>query len=193
VNAHSDWYNDIVKKIDELKNTLSKREYRRFRLDLLSCVADRVDQFSSECTQCMSFRQDVPTLVADAGNLAQTGDRQGRKSYHRDMNRIIGHLQRQHKLVNEGYYVGLWMAIGTAIGVAIGAGFEEVGSGIPIGVGIGVAIGIALDAKAKKEGRILCPRETTRRFSKTALALLIVVGLLFVAGILAFILFERMA
>lgn len=192
MNTRSDWYNDTVKKIDELKNTLSQKEYRRFRLDLLSCVADRVDQFSSECTQCMSFRQDVTRLVADAGNLAQTGDREGRKSYYRDMNRIIGHLQRQHKLVTEGYYVGLWMAIGTAIGVAMGAGMDNVGSGIPIGVGIGVAIGIALDAKAKKEGRILCLRKTTR-FSKTALALLIVAGLLLSAGILAFILFNRMA
>ena len=89
------------------------------------------------------------------GNLIQLPDKQRRKNYHKKINQIIKHLQSEHKLITQGQNVGLWISIGTAIGVAIGAGIDSIGGGIPIGIGIGTAIGIALDAKAKKEGRVI--------------------------------------
>ena len=57
--------------------------------------------------------------------------------------------------------MGIGMVFGSGIGVALGAVLEQFGGGIPIGVGIGLAIGAALDAKARKEGRIICPKETS--------------------------------
>jgi len=190
VRSHSDWYDGIAKKVGELSNTLSGKDYRKYKLDLLLCIAQRVDGFFSECPQCQAFRQDITTLTQDAGNVVQIADRESRKAYFKAINSIIGHLQRQHKLVTEGYYMGICMALGAGLGVALGTAMDYIGSGIPIGVGVGVVIGVALDTKAKKEGRILCPRETTR-FSKTALVLLVVLGLLALGGIIAFILFRR--
>jgi hypothetical protein len=37
------------------------------------------------------------------------------------MDRIIGYLQKEHKLVKEGYYIGSMTAIGSGPGVALGA------------------------------------------------------------------------
>ena len=190
VKGHSDWYDGIAKQISELRNTLSEKEYKKFKLNILLSVAQRVDQFSPECTQCQTFQQDVNTITRDAGNLVQIADKEGRKAYFKAMNKIIGHLQRQHKLVTEGYYMGIGMALGSALGVALGAALDNIGPGIPIGVGLGMVIGAALDAKAKKEGRILYPRETTGS-SKTALVLAVILGVLLLAGIIAFILFRR--
>jgi len=190
VKGQSDWYDDIAKRIGEISNTLSQKDYRKYKLDLFLCVAQRVAEFSPVCTECHTFQQDITSLTRDMSNLVQIGDKEGRKAYFKSLNKVIGHLQRQHKLVNEGYYMGLCMALGSGLGVAIGAATDNIGAGLPIGVGCGIAIGVALDAKAKKEGRILCPRETTRS-PKTALVLLVIVGLLALAAILGFVLFSR--
>jgi hypothetical protein len=192
VKGQSDWYDDIAKRIGEIKSTLNEKDYKKYKLDLFLCVAQRVAEFSTVCTECHTFQQDITSLNRDMSNLVQIGDKEGRKAYFKSLNKVIGHLQRQHKLVTEGYYMGLGMALGSGLGVAIGAAMDNVGTGIPIGVGCGIAIGAFLDAKAKKEGRILCPRESVR-FSKAALVLLVVVGLLALGGILAFVLFNRSA
>jgi hypothetical protein len=194
MNTGSDWYNGIVQKIAGLKNTLDQKDYKRFRLDSLSSVAQRVDQFSSECTECMSFREDIDRLIKNAGDLAQGGDRELRKAHLSDlnktMNKMVFHLRRQHRLVTEGYYMALGTALGMAVGLAIGiAAFDNQSLGMAIGIGGGVAIGAALDTKAKKEDRVLYTRATTR-FSRLAWALLIA-GLLVMLIILAFIFFMR--
>ena len=214
VKGQSDWCDDIAKRISEINNTLSQKDFKKYKLDLLSCVTQRVAEFSPMCTECHMFQQDIMSLTKDMSNLVQTADKERRKAYFKALNKVTGHLQKQHKLVTEGYYAALCMALGSGLGVAIGAAMDNIGTGMAIGVGVGIAIGVALDAKAKKEGRILCPRETTRspktaldakakkeggilyprettRFSKTTLALLVIVGLLALAAILAFVLFSR--
>jgi hypothetical protein len=138
------------------------------------------------------FQQDISTLVKEIGNMSQMTDKERSKSYFKSINRIVGHLQKQHKLVNEGQYLGMWMGIGTAIGVAIGAAIGIVGAGIPIGVGLGVAMGAALDAKAKKEGRIICPKENASSPQKSK-ALIIGLGVLVLGGLVAFLLVSRSA
>jgi len=159
MNSKSDWLNSIKKQIDLLKGTSSEKDYKKYKLRLLLCIAERVARFYPECGQCQIFQQDISTLVQDIGNLTQLPDKDRKKSYFKTIDNITKHLQKQHKLVNEGYYIGIGMAIGSGIGVALGAALEKVGGGIPIGVGTGLAIGTALDAKAKKDDRILCLRQ----------------------------------
>ncbi len=194
MNTGSDWYNEIDKKINGLKNTLDQKDYKRFRLDSLLAVAWRVDQFSSECTECLSFREGVERLIKNAGDVAHGGDRELRKAHINDlsktMNKMVFHLRRQHKLVTEGYYMSICTALGMVLGLIIsGVVFDDQSIGIAIGVGGGVAIGAALDAKAKKEDRILYTRATTRS-SRIAWAL-IIAGLLVMLVVLAFIFFSR--
>ena len=192
IETHSNWHDGVTKQIDLFKETLDKRNYRKYKIDMLQCLANRIEQFSSECGQCQMFKQDISTLVQDVSNLSQMPNKESRKHYFKSMNGVIGHLQRQHKLVAEGYYIGIGMAIGTGLGVAIGTATDNVGSGIPIGVACGMAIGAALDVKAKKEDRILCPRQA--RETTTSKRSLVIVGILvalLAAGILAFILFNR--
>jgi len=188
----NDWYDGIAEQINELKNTLIEKDYKKSKLNLLLCMAQRVAEFSSECGQCMLFRQDVTTLTRDVSNVVQIADKEGRKAYFKSINRIIGHLRRHHKLVTEGYYIGIFMALGSGIGIALGAAMDNVGSGIAIGVGMGLAIGAALDAKAKKEGRILCPRETSGP-SKAVLVVLVGLALLALVGLVVSMLLRRNA
>ena len=71
VESHGDWYDGITKQIDLLKETFSPQDYRRYKIDMLRCLAERIDQFSPECGQCQMFQQDMATLVQDVDNITQ--------------------------------------------------------------------------------------------------------------------------
>ena len=155
MEVHNRWYEDTAGVIKSYQDTLPKKEQKKYKLDLLLRVARRVADFSDECGQCQLFQPDITTLAQDLGNLVRMPDKARRKHHLKAINKIVKHLQSQHKLITQGHHVGLWIAIGSGIGVALGAGMDNVGGGIPIGVAIGVAIGLALDAKAKKEDRVI--------------------------------------
>ena len=156
MEAHSNWYNRIVKEINLRQDTLSKKDSKKYKLDLLLRVAKRVDEFSSYCGECQVFQGEITGLVGELGNLVQLPDnKEGRKSYNRTINTMVKHLQKTHKLVSKGQNMGIWMAIGVGIGTAIGAALDNPGIGTPIGIGIGLAIGSYLDKKAEKEGRVI--------------------------------------
>jgi len=191
MNNKSDWLEGTKRQVDLLRGTLSERDYKKFKLRSLICFAERVTEFYVECGQCQIFQKDISALIQDVGNLVQLADKERQKSYFKSMDKISNHLQKQHKLVNEGYYMSIGIAIGSGIGVALGAAMDNIGSGIPIGVGIGLAIGAALDAKAKKEGRILCPKEVKATTSGKFKIIAIILALLVLAGLAAFLFFHQ--
>jgi hypothetical protein len=149
------WHRETTEKISSYQSSLSKKEQKKYQLDLLQRVTRRVAGFYDECGECQLFQQEITAYVNELGNMVQLSDNISRKRYAKRLKQTVRHLQSQHKLVPKGYYVGIWTSIGTGIGVAIGAGMGTVGAGIPIGIGIGVAIGMMLDAKAKREDRVI--------------------------------------
>ncbi len=155
MEAHSDWYNRIVKQINLHKDTLSKKDSKKYKLDLLLRITKRVDDFFSYCGECQLFQQDITKLIEDLGYLVQMPSKKTSKSYSKTINNIIKHLQKQHKLVREGQYMGIGLAIGIGIGTALGAALDNTGVGVAIGTGVGIAIGSYLDKKAKKEGKVI--------------------------------------
>ena len=154
METRSEWYNHIAEGINYHKDTLDKKDYKKYKLDLLLRLAKRVDSFSSLCGECQPFQQEITRLIEDLRNLYLMS-KENRKSYFKTISQITKHLQKGHKLVTEGYYLGIGMAIGAGIGVAIGAALGNPGIGPAIGVALGIAIGSYLDRKAKKEGRII--------------------------------------
>ena len=154
MEVHSKWYDGIAKEINLHKDILSQKDQKKYKLDLLLRVAKKVDSFSSSCGQCQVFQPDITQLTQDLGYLAQW-PKEKRKSYFKTISNIVKHLQKQHKLVTEGHYIGIGMAIGVGIGTAIGAVLDNPGAGTGIGTAIGLAIGAYLDKKAKKEGRVI--------------------------------------
>ena len=154
MEAHSRWYDDIVKEITLHKDILGKKDSKKYKLDLLLRVARRVDSFSSSCGECQMLQPDITQLTHDLGYIVQTS-KEKRKSYFKTINNIIKHLQKHHKLVTEGHYLGIGIAIGVGIGTAIGAVLDNPGAGTGIGTAIGLAIGAYLDKKAKKEDRVI--------------------------------------
>jgi hypothetical protein len=127
MNTKSDWLNNMQKQIDLLRNTLSEKDYKKYKLRLLLCIAERLYQFYSTCGQCHIFRQDISALVQDIGNPTHMPERDRQKSYFKSIDNITNYLQKQHKLVIIGYYIDIAIVIGSGIGVALGAALEKVG------------------------------------------------------------------
>ncbi|MFC2044834.1 hypothetical protein ACFLT8_06575 [Chloroflexota bacterium] len=191
MNSQNNWYDSIAKQLNQLKVTLSEKDYKKYKLNLLLCVAEKVAELSPECGQCRIFQQDITTLGRAVTNLVQVVDKDGRKAHLKTINRIIGHLQKQHKIVTKGYYMGIGLLFGSAIGVALGGVMDSV-PGMPIGVGVGIAVGAWLDAKARKGGRVICPSEkTTISTEKTRAMIMIGLAILVLGGLVAFMLLRR--
>ncbi|MFC1982814.1 hypothetical protein ACFLV5_03415 [Chloroflexota bacterium] len=156
METQNEWYNRTAKAIDFQKDALSKRAYKKYKLDLLLRIAGRVDDFSSYCGECQAFKGEITGLIEELGNLVQLSDtKERRRSYNKTISGMVKHLQKTHKLVSAGQNVGIWMAIGTGIGVAIGTALDNSGVGPALGIGIGLAIGSYLDKKAKEEGKVI--------------------------------------
>jgi hypothetical protein len=184
----SKWYYDIAKQVDQLKNALSEKDYRKYRLNLLNGLAQRVDELSPACKHCYFFKQAISTLAQNASNLIPLADKDGMKAHLLTITIIINHLKKQHKLVEESHFTNLLYPLGAAMGAVLGIFMPHIVIGILAGAVIGIVVGVVLDNKAKKENRIICPGEKIPvSFTKTRV--LIIIGLvLIVVGGLAFLL-----
>jgi len=148
METYDSWLNNTLESFAAYKQTFNKKNLKKYKLDFLTGVAKRTAELSSECGECQKFQGDISKLAQDLGGLVQSS-KEEKKNYDKKIKEITSHLQKKHKLVAEGTYVGFGIALGPAIGVALGSGMGNVGAGIAIGVGIGVAIGSALEAKRK--------------------------------------------
>ncbi|MFC1990246.1 hypothetical protein ACFLVW_06830 [Chloroflexota bacterium] len=119
--AQSGRYKKIAREINPYRDTLSKRDYKKYKLYLLLRIAKRVDSFNSLCGECQTFQPEITTFAQDVGNLIQMPDKEKRRRYLKAISNMSKHLQKQHKLVNEGQYMGIGTAFGAGFGTALGA------------------------------------------------------------------------
>ncbi len=160
MEVHNDWYRGIVKEVTLYKDRLSKRDYKKYKLDLLLRIAKRVAGYSPDCGECQNFRGEITKLTEDLDDLHSSKEK--RKGYFKVIEIFTKHLQKSHKLITEGKNIKTWMIIGLLIGgFVLGTIFRAAGmsmgfsNGLLIGLIFGGAIGIVLDAMAKKRGKVI--------------------------------------
>jgi hypothetical protein len=149
-----DWLEETSKKIAAYKKTFPKAEARKYKLDYLDRIAKRVNELSSMCGECYQSKGEITTLLNNLEGLIQLSP-MATKEYRKKMNKIVSHLRKKHKLIPAGTYTAIGNGLGVSLGVSLGAVMGNIGVGIGIGAGIGVAIGVAMEAKAKKDGKII--------------------------------------
>lgn len=152
--ATKSWIEDTKSKIEKHKKSLSRTEIRKYKLEFIGRVAKKVDQFSSTCGVCFQSQGEITALV-DFLDVQFQLPAIATKEYHRKINRIVHHLRKEHKLIPAGTYTAIGNIAGVAVGVAVGFATGNIGAGIGIGAGLGVGLGSALEAKAKKDGKII--------------------------------------
>jgi hypothetical protein len=96
----------------------------------------------------------------------------------------------KEKKYPKGYWMSIGISIGIAIGVAMGPIYDNFGVGIGIGVAIGSGIGASLEQKNKGNIRPLTEQEQKRQKLGVVIGL-VLVGLLFLALVIAYFLVGR--
>ncbi|WP_246879967.1 hypothetical protein [Bacillus suaedae] len=149
-NQRIDRLNNII---EELQITVDKKTARKLELDKCKSLIQRLNSFSAGCEECDNYLIDFEKWMIELSEKENLLDGEAFKHHKQIVSESSSHLQKNHKLVPEGYYLSIYMSIGTSIGLVLGLLiFNNIGLGLPIGIGIGVAIGAGLDADAKKKG-----------------------------------------
>ena len=102
-----------------------------------------------------NFQQRMEEFVAAIPTKSGFEDKETRRNFTKIKNSIKNLVITKHKIVNKGFYTGMWMPLGMAIGLPWGLAFGNMVLGLPIGLAFGLAIGSWLDSKAAKEGRVI--------------------------------------
>jgi hypothetical protein len=140
----------------ELGGTVSKPISKQLDLDKCERVVEKLGSFSSSCKECQQQLLELMNyLILIKENIDRIDDT-SLKRYKQLISHITSHLHNKHKLIQEGYYLGIFMSLGMCFGVVFGITvFDNVGLGIPIGMCIGLAVGASMDADAKKKGKTI--------------------------------------
>lgn len=146
----------IIEKINELRKSLGPKASKRMDLDTFERIVYRMDSYKDGCSTCQEFLEHTEKYFNNvtAKKVAMTKEDLKR---HRDVRtELVVHLMKQHKLVQKGQYMAMFMSIGIAIGAALGLTvLKNPSLGIPIGLVMGIALGNAVDHDARRKGRVI--------------------------------------
>jgi hypothetical protein len=142
--------------IRELNGTVSKPISKELDLDKCERVVEKLGSFSSSCKDCQQQLHELKNhLILIQEDIDMIDDIKLKK-FKQFISHITSHLEKKHKLVQEGYYLGIFMSLGISLGVVFGLTiFDNIGLGLPIGMCMGIAIGAGMDADAKKKGKTI--------------------------------------
>ena len=148
------WFDNITIEINRQKQKFSPREYKVYKIDLLIRISKRLNDYFPDCIDCQNMKREMEIIIGSLDNLIQSS-REEQKNYFNAIDNIVKHLKEKHHLISEGQNLALLLPLGVGIGLPLGIPMGNIALGIPIGLAIGAAIGVSLDAKAKREGRVI--------------------------------------
>jgi VIT1/CCC1 family predicted Fe2+/Mn2+ transporter len=105
------WSNQIKTEIDSRKDSLYTKDYKFFKIDRLERMAQRIDEFSDQCDECMQFKQEIESLsrtFVDSINGSSTD----KLVFEKRNESIVNHLKKKHGLVHKDFYVALYSFLG---------------------------------------------------------------------------------
>ncbi|MCW3491584.1 hypothetical protein [Dethiobacter alkaliphilus] len=140
----------------DLEALLEKADSKKIQGDFLKKIINRLGELSDDCRECTrlldELHEHIKAILEKNGQPEATEYKRHREI----INRAIAHLQKEHNLVTEDYYLGLYMSLGIAFGLMFGTLIlGNLAWGMPIGLLLGVVLGSAKDADTKKKGHTI--------------------------------------
>lgn len=148
----------MLNKIKEMKSNKGKstnKYFKRIDFDFLERLWDRLNGYSDNCSICMELIPQINSLIEYIYSNQNQLDSKYIAEYNKMLITVTNHLEKEHKLIREGHYIGMYMPLGVCFGVTFGIIFNNISIGISFGMLFGVAIGSLMDADAKKKGKII--------------------------------------
>ncbi|PKM52282.1 MAG: hypothetical protein CVV02_02650 [Firmicutes bacterium HGW-Firmicutes-7] len=156
---HSIWYIELCDKIDALTSEFTEKETKKYQINWLKKLLDKLDYFQESCSDCVELKNSMDNLLIDL-ELIKNDPNHSTDQYFTSINNLYQHLKTSHKVVVSRHYVHLGIIAGVIIGLIITFVFKDLipGTmkyGFNTSIIIGFATGFYLDKKATSEYRML--------------------------------------
>lgn len=148
----SKWYKAAIRKAERSIQNLNHSVTRKYKINLLPKVIDRVEEFTHEnCEKCEQNKQRIDQLLKATEDMTK-GQSVNLREFKADLKKVLTHLKKDHGLVEERQYINQWLILGLIFGLAFM--FVHIYS-VSFGLILGIGLGAMLDANAKKNGKQL--------------------------------------
>lgn len=153
--TYTHWKETLINTIDEKTAAYNQELHKKAETEYLKQLLEKMATHAASPEALIAFQEEMNVLVESIPTVAGFKDKEIRRDFIKKKSKLKNIVTTKHKLVSKGYYVSIWMPIGIALGMPWGIVFGNIALGLPIGLAVGLAIGTSLDAKAKKEGRVV--------------------------------------
>ncbi|MCF6366058.1 MAG: hypothetical protein L3J35_07635 [Bacteroidales bacterium] len=113
------WSKKIKTEIDSQIDDIFKRDYKFYKIDRLERIAEKIDAFSDNCSECESLKNEVEDIVANLTKSLKSGSPKLRSEYEKRNEKIVNHLKKVHNLSYKEYYASSYSFIGFATGTIL--------------------------------------------------------------------------
>lgn len=115
----SEWLKRFNENLNSGTKEISARKIRFLRLTRLKKMAEKIDEYSNTCRECVSFRNDLSRLVENKKNLTDPLV-SGNTIYESTFGNVLRHLRKDHKLYPNSYFTSVYSLLGMLFGVLAG-------------------------------------------------------------------------
>lgn len=151
-----EYIDQIKAMINELRALDNKKISAKLDLNKSERLVEKLASLSKGCQECEQYLREFKDHLVQLIQKKDHIDKPDLKQHTQFIRQIYSHFQKKHKLLPEGYYMGIYMSIGMSLGVVFGLTiFDNIALGIPIGMCLGIAVGAGLDADVKKKGNTI--------------------------------------
>ena len=142
--------------VEEIRYDVDEKTAAKLELDKCNRIIERLASFENDCELCQEYLGKIEDQLITINEKKESLTKHDIKEHYKVTEEISSHLQKEHKLVPSGYYMGLYMSIGMSFGLLFGLLlFDNVAIGLPLGMVIGMAIGTGKDSEVKKKGSVI--------------------------------------
>lgn len=146
----------ILGRILNLKNSLGFKGIKMLDLDIFERIVLRLDSFKDECSVCNQFLDHLDNYFLSLEEKKDSISKEDLKRHKDIKTELIIHLTKQHKLIQKGQNLAIYMSLGMGVGAVLGLTvLENPAIGIPLGMAIGIGVGTLLDHSAKRIGKVI--------------------------------------
>lgn len=143
----------LLEKIEKIKRVTDEKTLTKCDIHKLGRINEKLSIFETDCKLCNRYLNELNEQITRLADQHAPIQKVHFKALMKRLDTIALHLQNQHKLIQTGFYLGLWMSIGTSVGLIVAALlFYNIGIGIALGICIGSVVGALLEAHSKKKG-----------------------------------------
>lgn len=155
------WYRQLIREIEVHQSNFTAKQLRAYQVNFMLRIALRIKDYSDACETCRDFQRTLSRMEEELPELLNS---KAQRHYQAQQLRLItDHFVRAHRLAPPYYYTRLYVNYGLVVGLFLGivVGLLALNNGIylPLGLVAGVILGAAygscMDARVKRQQRVL--------------------------------------